>query len=169
MIAARDSVGGAETKLAVTWGGLLLVVVAARFFMADEPTRRHGLQVVLALMATSEALGGVIGIFRARAMAEYTGRPYDAAYHGVRQDFGFYNVAIALLLALCAVDPKRNAAALLAVVVLYALHGGTHILRYLGLYYGGETPIPTRPVHLELRDGLQLLVALTAMLLFLPV
>ena len=53
-------------------------------------------------------------------------------------------------------------------VVLYTVHGVTHILRYFGLYYGGGTPIPTRPQVFELRDGLQLVAAATGMVLFFP-
>ena len=120
------------------------------------------------LMAAGEALGAFVGIFRARRMAAPTGRPYDPAYHGVRQDFGFYNLAMALLFVLCAVNPERNAVVLPAAIVLYAVHGGTHLLRYFGLYYGGETPIPTRPRRFELRDALPLLVALAGILLFYP-
>ena len=59
-------------------------------------------------------------------------------------------------------------AVLPAAIVLYAVHGGTHLLRYFGLYYGGETPIPTRPRRFELRDALPLLVALAGILLFYP-
>ena len=172
MIEARESMpataNSAAVKTALIWGGVLLVLVAAGFLAKDEPTRRHGLQAVLMLMAAGEALGAFVGIFRARRMAAPTGRPYDPAYHGVRQDFGFYNLAMALLFVLCAVNPERNAVVLPAAMVLYAVHGGTHLLRYFGLYYGGETPIPTRPRHLELRDALPLLVALAGILLFYP-
>ena len=158
----------AAVKTVLIWGGVLSLVVTARFMANDEPTRRHGLQAVLMLMAAGEAVGAFAGVFRARRMAEPTGRPYDPAYHGVRQDFGFYNLAMALLFVLCAVNPERNAVVLPAAMVLYAVHGGTHLLRYFGLYYGGETPIPTRPRHLELRDALPLLVALAGILLFYP-
>ena len=172
MIEARESMpataNSAAVKTALIWGGLLLLVVSASFVANDEATRRHGLQAVLMLMAAGEALGAFVGIFRARRMAAPTGRPYDPAYHGVRQDFGFYNLAMALLFVLCAVNPERNAVVLPAAMVLYAVHGGTHLLRYFGLYYGGETPIPTRPRHLELRDALPLLVALAGILLFYP-
>ena len=172
MIEARESMpataNSAAVKTALIWGGVLLVLVAAGFLAKDEPTRRHGLQAVLMLMAAGEALGAFVGIFRARRMAAPTGRPYDPAYHGVRQDFGFYNLAMALLFVLCAVNPERNAVVLPAAMVLYAVHGGTHLLRYFGLYYGGETPIPTRPRRFELRDALPLLVALAGILLFYP-
>ena len=172
MIEARESMpatpNSAAVKTALIWGGLLLLVVTASFVANDEPTRRHGLQAVLMLMAAGEALGAFVGIFRARRMAAPTGRPYDPAYHGVRQDFGFYNLAMALLFVLCAVNPERNAVVLPAAIVLYAVHGGTHLLRYFGLYYGGETPIPTRPRRFELRDALPLLVALAGILLFYP-
>jgi hypothetical protein len=90
------------------------------------------------------------------------------AYHGVVQDFGFYNLAVALLLVLCALDPTRNSAVLIGAITLYAVHGGTHLLRWFGRYYGGEAAIATRPRQFELRDALPLLVALAALLLFLP-
>ena len=172
MIEARESMpataNSAAVKTALIWGGVLFVVVTAGFMANDEPTRRHGLQVVLMLMAAGEAVGAFAGVFRARRMAEPTGRPYDPAYHGVRQDFGFYNLAMALLFALCAVNPERNIVVLPAAIVLYAVHGGTHLLRYFGLYYGGEVPVPTRPRHFELRDALPLLVALAGVLIFYP-
>jgi hypothetical protein len=167
MIAARDS-GTPAAKTAMIWGGLLLLAVAAGLTVKDEPLRRRGLQVVLLLMAAGEGLGGFVGVFRARRMAEPTGRPYDPAYHGVRQDFGFYNLAMALLFALCAANPERNAVVLPAAIVLYAVHGGTHLLRYFGLYYGGEVSVPTRPRYFELRDALPLLVGLAGILIFYP-
>lgn len=172
MIGARASMTepatSAAVKTALVWGGVLLALVTAGFIAKDEPTRRHGLQVVLLLMAAGEGLGAYIGVFRARRMAEPTGRPYDPAYHGVRQDFGFYNLAMALSFLLCAANPERNVVVLPAAILLYAVHGGTHLLRYFGLYYGGETPIPTRPRHFELRDALPLLVAVAGLLLFYP-
>ena len=172
MIGARASMTepatSAALKTTVLWGGILLVLVTAGFLAKDEPTRRHGLQAVLLLMAAGEAVGAFIGIFRARRMAEPTGRPYDPAYHGVRQDFGFYNLAMALLFALCAANPEGNVVVLPAAIVLYAVHGGTHLLRYFGLYYGGEVPVPTRPRHFELRDALPLLVALAGIVIFYP-
>ncbi len=155
-------------RTAVVWGTMLTAVVTAGCVVADGEMRRRVLRAVLLLMAAGEAAGAYAGMFMARRMAASTGRPYDPAYHGVRQDFGFYNLATALLLVLCAVDPDRNAVVLTGAIVLYAVHGGTHLLRYLGIYYGGETPIPSRPRHLELRDAAPLLVALAGMLAFRP-
>jgi hypothetical protein len=172
MIGARASMTepatSATLKTTVLWGGVFLVLVSAGLMAKDDTMRRHGLQVVLLLMAAGEAVGAFIGIFRARRMAEPTGRPYDPAYHGVRQDFGFYNLAMALMFALCTANPERNVVILPAAIVLYAVHGGTHLLRYFGLYYGGEVPVPTRPRHFELRDALPLLVALAGILIFYP-
>jgi hypothetical protein len=160
---------GAAVKTTVIWAAVLLVLVSTALMANSEPTQRLGLRTVLVLMAAGEAVGAFVGIFRARQMAEPTGRPYDAAHHGVRQDFGFYNLTMALLLVLCAAHPEKNIVVLPAAIVLYAVHGGTHLLRYFGCYYGGETPVPTRPRHFELRDALPLLVALAGMLLFYPV
>jgi hypothetical protein len=156
------------TKTLIVWGGVLFGLLAAGATVTDASLRRIVLRAVLVLMAAGEGVGAVIGIFLARRMAAPTGRPYDPAYHGVRQDFGFYNLAMALLLALCAADPERAIVVLPAVIVLYAVHGGTHLLRYLGVYYGGEVPVPTRPREMELRDALPLVVALAGLLLFYP-
>jgi hypothetical protein len=156
----------ASVKAVAPWGAVLLVVVIASLVVSDPTIRRAALCVVLVSMAGGEGLAAFMLVFRARSMAAMAGRPYAAAYHGLAQDFGFYNLAMAALLTLCAVDPDRNGGVLPVAIGLYALHGGTHVLRYLGLYYGGETPIPTRPRHLELRDALPLLVAVVAVLLF---
>jgi hypothetical protein len=143
-------------------------VTVAGLALNEEPARRQVLRLVLLVMAGGEGAGAFMQVFRARRMSALTGRPYDAAYHGVVQDFGFYNSAVAVLLVLCAIDPAGNCVVLWGAMLLYALHGGTHLLRYLGLYYGGETAIATRPRHFELRDGLPLLVALAALVLFFP-
>jgi hypothetical protein len=155
-------------RLLSPWLAALSVIVAAGLLIHDASLRRQGLRLVLVLMAAGEASGAFVGIFQARRMAASTGRPYDPAYHGVRQDFGFYNLAMALLLGHCALEPEQNAVVLPVAIALYGLHGGTHLLRYLGLYYGGEVPVPTRPRHFELRDALPLLVALVGMLVFHP-
>lgn len=150
------------------WGVIVVAVLALDFALRDAATRRLALQAVLLAMAGGEGLGAFMQIFRARQMGGLTGRRYDAAYHGVVQDFGFYNLAVAVMLALCALDPRRNVAVLIGVIILYAVHGGTHLLRSFGRYYGGEAPVATRPRQFELRDGLPLLVALVAVLLFYP-
>lgn len=159
---------GATVKSASPWLALLALVVGAGLALGDEPARRAALRAVLALTAAAEGAAGLAYVFRARRMAERAGRPYAASYHGVMQDFGFYNLAIALLLAGCAVDPGRNVAGLRAAIALYALHGTAHLLRYAGCYFGGETRIPTRARVLELRDALQLIAALAGTLAFYP-
>jgi hypothetical protein len=163
-----ETADGTAARSAFIWGAVSLALATAGLTAQDELARRHGLQVVLALMAAGEATGAFVGIFRARRMAGPTGRPYDPAHHGVRQDFGFYNLAMAVLFTLGAVNPARNVVVLPVAIVLYAVHGGTHLLRYFGLYYGGEVPIPTRPSYFELRDALPLLVALAGILVFYP-
>jgi hypothetical protein len=143
---------------------ILLAVATGSFCLRGASLQYEALRIVLVLMAAGEALAAFMLVFRARRMAEVAGRPYSAAYHGLVQDFGFYNLAMATLFVLCAVDPEGNRVALPVAIGLYALHGGTHLLRYFGLYYGGETSIPTRPPGHELRDALPLLVALAALL-----
>src|SRR5262249_30980659 len=126
MVEARDSSSVAP------WVALLLLVVGARFAVDTESVRLVILRGVLLLTAAAEAMAGGMYVFRARGMVERAGRPYAAAYHGVMQDFGFYNLAIALLLVLCATDPERGRVVLIAPIALYAVHGATHVLRYFG-------------------------------------
>jgi hypothetical protein len=167
MVEARDSIS-ATAKDAAPWVALLVLLVAAGLVVNDDSTRAEALRTVLLLTAAAEGTAGFMYVFRARRMAERSGRPYAATYHGVMQDFGFYNLTMALLFALCALEPGRNIVILRAAIVLYAVHGATHVLRYFGYYYGGETRIPTRAPGLELRDALQLIVALAGMLVFYP-
>src|SRR2546422_1689896 len=104
MIAARTSITAAA-KPAMVGRGLLLVVGGAGLSIRDEPMRRVGLRVVVSLMAAGEAFAAFMQVFRARRLSAVTGRPYDAAYHGMVQDFGFYNLAMGLMLGLCAANP----------------------------------------------------------------
>ena len=120
-------------------------------------------------MALGEALlGGFSQIFRQRQSCEREGRPYDPAFHGVMQDFGFYNLAFAALFGLAALDPARSTIVIAVAIAFYTIHGLTHVFRYFGLYYGGGTRILTRPQQFELRDGLTLVAAATGMVLFFP-
>jgi len=151
----------------VPWVVLLALVTAAGLTIHDVGARLVALRLVLASAAAAEGTAGITYVFRGRYMAERSGRPYAAAYHGLMQDFGFYNLALALLFALAALDPTRNLLVIRIGMALYAVHGGTHVLRSLGLYYGGEARVPSRAAALEVRDALQLLVALTGMALFL--
>src|SRR5438876_10625298 len=104
MIEARASLtaNSAALRTTVLWAGVLLILVSTRFLAKDEPTRRHGLQAVLMLMAAGEAVGAFAGVFRVRRMGEPTGRPYDPASQCVRQHLGFYYLAIAMLIVVCA-------------------------------------------------------------------
>jgi hypothetical protein len=161
-----------DTPSGGTTGGLfwaaLLAVVLALYFATGSAVHLSLLRALLILTAVGEALAFVSNSLRPRRFAEQCGRPYDPAYHGVMQDFGFYNLAFALLLLLAAFDPPRYAMVIGVVVASYVIHAGTHVLRYFGFYFGGGDPIPTRPKTFELRDGLQLLVPALGMLLFFP-
>jgi hypothetical protein len=149
------------------WAGLLAVVLAL-YFATGSAVHLTLLRALLILTAVGEALAFVSNSLRPRRFAEQCGRPYDPAYHGVMQDFGFYNLAFALLLVLAAFDPPRYALAIGVVIASYLVHSATHVLRYFGLYFGGGGPIPTRPRAFELRDGCQLLVPALGMILFFP-
>ena len=153
---------------AIGWGTLAALLATAAALLDEPRVRTAALRGILVLAALGEALGGFFQVFRARQMAAQTGRPYAAAYHGVVQDFGFYNFAMALLLGGTAIDPARHSLVIRAVILLYVVHGGTHLLRYRGRYYAGETPIPTRSREMELRDGMPLLVAALGLALFFP-
>jgi hypothetical protein len=150
------------------WGAIIASIVVADLTLTSQSIRLNALRVVLTLAAAGEGLGGTFGALRPRWFAEQNGRPYDPAYHGVSQDFGFYNLAFALLFILAVLNPGNARIPIATAVALYTVHGVTHMFRYFGLYYGGGTPISTRPQALELRDGLQLVAAATGMVLFLP-
>jgi hypothetical protein len=138
-------------------------------WLSDSSVRLVLLRAVLLVAAVFEAaVGGVSQIFFARRASLREGRGYDPAFHGLMQDFGFYNLAIATLLCVAAVDPARHRSMIAIAIGLYLVHGTTHVLRYLGLYYGGETPLPTRPRERELKQGALLLAGAAGMILFFP-
>ena len=170
MTSGANAPTGASSKrqpMTVVWA-LLAVLLLVLFLTVDEGARPILLKAVLVPTALGEALAFVSNSFRPRRFAEQNGRPYHPAFHGVMQDFGFYNLAFAGLLVLAAIDPGRSRVALGVVVASYLVHALTHIFRYFGIYYGGGHPIPTRPRAFELRDGLQLIAPAIGIVLFFP-
>jgi hypothetical protein len=165
---AHGQQSAAKMPAGLLWGAAIALIVAAHFAVANATLRLTMLRGILLLAAAGEALGGTFGVFRPRWLAERNGRPYDPAYHGVSQDFGFYNLAFAALFTLAAFDPRRGAAVIAVAIASYTVHGATHVFRYFGLYYGGGAPLPTRPQQIELQQGLQLMAAAVGMLLFFP-
>lgn len=158
---------GRVLPVGAVWWFLLVGLLVLKFATTDE-VQLSLLRGLLVITALGEALAFVSNAFRPREFAEKNGRPYDPAFHGVMQDFGFYNLAFALLLTLAALDPPNRALLIGVVIASYTVHSATHLLRYLGVYFGGGHPIPTRPNAFELRDGLQLLVPTVGMALFFP-
>ena len=156
--------GGSASALAL----LLVGFPIARFLITDAALRVSILRCLLSVIALAEALAFLSQELRPRRFAERNGRPYDAAYHGVMQDFGFYNLGFALLLGFAAMNPEGSRITIGVLIASYAAHAATHFLRYLGVYFGGGHPIPTRPPAFEARDGLQLAVAAAGMLAFFP-
>ena len=150
------------------WGTVIALIVIADCALVDRAVRLNLLRALLVLAALGEGSGGVAGVLRPRQLAARNGRPYAPAYHGVSQDFGFYNLAWALLLVLAALDPTRATTVIAVAIASYTAHGGTHVLRYFGCYYGGGAPIATRPQRIELVQGLQLIAAAMGMTLFFP-
>jgi hypothetical protein len=159
---------GVEPPARVLWVAPLVAVGIAYLTLDGAGVRLQLLRIVLISAAAGEGFAAVMQVFFARSFGERNGRPYDPAYHGLVQDFGFYNLAVALLFALAALDPEAGATTIRVGIVLYAVHGSTHLLRWAGLYYGGETRVPTRARRLELRDGLTLAAPLAGMILFFP-
>ena len=159
--------GKRAAQEAVAWALVCLLVVIGNCTIADQ-LRLAILRSILILAAAGEALASVAAVFCPRWFSERGGRKYDPAYHGVLQDFGFYNFGFAFLLVASAVHPVTANGILMAVIAVYFVHGGTHVARFLGAYYGGGEPIPTRPRALEMRDGLQLIAAALGMALFFP-
>jgi len=156
------------TRLVLVWAGVLVGLAIARCAISEGSIRLHVLRGILLLMAVGEGQGSFSNIFRPQWFAEQNGRPFDPAYHGVSQDFGFYNLAFALLFGLAALDPASSTTVIAVAIVFYGIHGVTHVLRYFEVYYGGGTPIPTRSQRVEMAQGLPLVAAATGMLLFFP-
>ena len=154
--------------MGLIWALLLVVLLVVHILTTDGAARASVLRAILILAALGESLAFVSYELRPRQFSEQCGRPYDPAYHGVMQDFGFYNFAFALLLGLAALDPPSSRITICVVVATYVVQGTTHIFRYLGFYVGGGHPIPTRPQGFELRDGLQLAVPALGIVLFFP-
>ncbi len=150
------------------WAFLIVALLVVHLLATGDLLRLAVLRGILLVTALVEALAFVSHELRPRHSLEQSGRPYDPAYHGVMQDFGFYNLAFALLLGLAVLDPTRGRVAIGVIVASYVVHALTHILRYFGLYFGGGHPIPTRPRTFELRDGLQLAAPILGLLLFFP-
>jgi hypothetical protein len=123
-------------------GSALLLVLSVTL---GGDVRLTLLKVILVLTAVGEALAFVSNAFRPRRFAERNGRPFQPAFHGVMQDFGFYNLAFAALLAMAALDPRSHSGLLGVITASYFVHALTHILRYFGFYFGGV--IPFRLVH----------------------
>src|SRR5262245_17382548 len=96
-----------ERRTLLVWGGPIVLVVIAHFTFEDRLLRVNVLRGILISAAAGEALGGTFCVFCPRRFAERNGRPYHPAYHGVSQDFGFYNLSYALLFAVAALDPGR--------------------------------------------------------------
>ena len=153
--------------MTLVWAVLAVLLVVLSVTLGGY-VRLTLLKAVLVLTAVGEALAFVSNSFRPRQFAEQNGRPFQPAFHGVMQDFGFYNLAFAGLLALAALDPGSNRGLLGVITASYLTHALTHILRYFGIYFGGGHSISTRPRALELRDGLQLIVPALGILLFFP-
>lgn len=144
----------------------ILLLSGLSYAVTDVNMRVHVLRGILALVGLGEGAAAIAYIFNARHFSERNGRAYSAVYHGMMQDFGFYNLAIALLCMLTAIDPVANVAGIWVILVLYAVHGVTHLLRYFGFFYGGESP--NRPREFESSDALPLIVALAGVVLFFP-
>src|SRR5262245_27537715 len=101
MDATQDSLRATPPKHMLLFGAVFISAVIVSL-VAEDMLRRYALQGVLILMAAGEGFAGYVQVFRASHMSDYTGRPYAAAYHGVVQDFGFYNLTMSLLLAISA-------------------------------------------------------------------
>lgn len=150
------------------WALLVAAIVAVHLLASGDRLRLGLLRGLLIVTALFEALAFLSYELRPQKTVERSGRPYHPGYHGILQDAGFNNLAIALLLALAAIDPIRSRVSIGVIVACYVVHATAHVLRYFGIYFGGGHPIPTRPQAFELRDGLQLAAPIVGLLLFSP-
>jgi hypothetical protein len=143
-----------------TVAALLLVVLAS---VVDDAWRPYALRAVLLLIAVGELVGGVTQAFLTRPLFARAGRPYHPGHHGIVQDFGLYDLAMAAILVCIAIAPQSRSPVLGVVTMLYAVHGLVHLLRSRRLLAGAD-PDPGA----DLRQGLPLLIGALGLLLFRP-
>jgi len=103
------------------------------------------------VLAAAEGIFGALHLLRPQRFN--TGAPN--VY--LRQHLGLYNLFAALLYAFAALDPIRNADAVLAAVCLYVLHSGYELSCSLGI---APLSPPFRTRRAFLLDGLALLVVI---------
>ena len=158
--ATQDRKSAKAASVVWTLVGVLLVALAATG--RTEPERLVALRILLLLLAAGEAGGAVAQGLLTRPFTVRNGCPDVPAYYGVQQDFALYNGAMSVLLLLMAADPTRYVAMFNVVIVLYAIHGIAHVLRYVGVLASRTD------ATLEIKQGLPLLIAALGLLLFHP-
>lgn len=158
--ATQDRKSAKAASIVWTLVAVLLVALAAN--IRTEADWLTVLRILLLLLAVGEAGGAVAQGLLTRPFTVRDGCPDVPAYYGVRQDFALYNGAMSVLLLLTVADPTRYVALVNVAIVLYAIHGATHVLRYLGVLTGRAD------TTLEIKQGLPLLVAALGLLLFHP-
>ena len=146
----------------VVWTLVAVLLVALAGSVRTEPERLVAVRFLLLLLAAGEAAGAVAQGLLTRPFTVRDGCPDVPAYYGVRQDFALYNGAMSVLLLVTAADPTRYVAMVNVAIVLYAIHGITHVFRYVGVLTGRTD------TALEIKQGLPLLVAALGLLLFHP-
>jgi hypothetical protein len=137
---------------------LSLFVVA--HLVSGEPGRQVVLRVILVLVATAEFFGAIGQGLLTRSLFDRQGRPDHPLHRGAIQDFSLYNLAMAVALLLAGLDPAKNSVVINVYVLLSCLHGGVHLVR------SARASCCDRGA--EVRQGLPLLVAALAMVLFHP-
>lgn len=139
---------------------LALALVLVALFVPAEADRLIVLRVVLLLVASAELLGAIGQGLLTRSLFQRQGRPDHPLHRGAIQDFSFYNLAMAIALFLAALDPLANLVVINVYVLLSCIHGAAHLTR------SARGPRSDRGA--EVRQGLPLLVAALALVLFHP-
>jgi len=139
---------------------LSLILVVAADLVPDEPGRGIVLRVILVLIVAAELLGAIGQGLLTRSLFERQGRPDHPLHRGTAQDFSFYNLAMAIALLLAALDPVRNSVVINVYVLLSCTHGAAHLIRFARSAWADRGA--------DIRQGLPLLVAALALVLFRP-
>ncbi len=149
------------TSISVVLSTLLsIAAVLLAIFVSAEAGRIAVLRSVLVLIAFGELMGSIgQGLFT-RPLFERQGRPFHPLHRDAIQDFSFYNLAMALGLMLAALHPLKNSVIIDVYIFLSLIHGTAHVVRF----FRGTHP----DRGAELRQGLPLLVAVLALVLFHP-
>jgi hypothetical protein len=151
-VATAPALQGPNLRVLAIASSASLAALVLGAAIEDPGTRLHVLSGFLLVLAIAEGAFGAAHLLRPQRYSHGAPNIY------LRQHLGLYNLFAALLYGLAALDPARNADAILAAIVLYVLHAGYELGCWLGIAPLGTPAFRTRRSFLI--DGLGLLAVI---------